>query len=130
MKLHSIACCGANILDQHKQVPAIRDRGLKAEVPIKRRGTIVFCMDGKRAYPDNIGNLQSASQGIQEQPGANAAALPFDMHAETRQNEKRYRMMWHAFGDALRRVRVPDFTRDNRIEPDNRLVAYADVSLR
>jgi len=87
-------------------------------------------MDGERAHPDNTGNLQCAPQGVQEQPGANAAALPFAMHGETRQNEKRYRMPWHAFDNALRRVNVPDFACDNRVEPDNRLVAYADVGLR
>ena len=87
-------------------------------------------MDGKRAYPDNIGNLQCASQGIQEQPGANAAALPVAMHGETRQNEKRYRMTRHAFDNALRRVSVPDFTCDNCVEPYDRLVAYANICLR
>ena len=62
-------------------------------MPIKRYGRIVFRMDSKRAYPDNIGNLQCTPQGIQEQPGANATALPVAMHGETRQNEKRYRIM-------------------------------------
>ena len=86
-------------------------------------------MDGERAYPDNIGNLQYAPQCIQEHPGTNAAAFPFVMHGETRQNEKRYRMMWHAFDKALRCVSAPDFTCDNCVKPDDRLVAYADVGL-
>lgn len=87
-------------------------------------------MNGKRAYRYNIGNLQCAPQGIQEQPGTDAAALPFAMHGETRQNEKRYRMTRHAFYNALRRVSVPDFTCDNCVVPDDRPVAYADVGLR
>ena len=32
---------------------------------------------------------------------------------ETRQNEKRYRMTRHAFDDAVRRVGMPDCTRDD-----------------
>ena len=123
----SIACRGANVLDQHKQVPAIGNRRHKSEVVVKRRPRIVFCMDGKRAYPDNIGNLECARHGIQQQPGTNAAPLPFAMHGETRQNEKRYRMTRHAFDDAVRRVSMPDFTRDDCIEPDDRPVAHSDI---
>ena len=80
-------------------------------------------MNGKRANPDDIGNLQCALQGIQEQPGADATALPFAMHGKPGQNKKRYRMARHAFNDARRRVSMANLTYNNRVEPYNRLVA-------
>ena len=87
-------------------------------------------MNGKRTHADNIRHLEDASQGIQEQPRTNTSALPLAMHGETRQNEKRYGMEWHAFDNTLRRVSVPDFACYNRVVPNDRCVAYADVGLR
>lgn len=87
-------------------------------------------MDSKRAHADDIGDLQRARQRIEEQSRADAAASPFAMHGETRKNEKRYRMPRHSFDDALRRVGAADLARNDRVEPNDRLFAHADISLR
>lgn len=87
-------------------------------------------MDGKRADTHYIGDLQCASQGIQEQPGSDSAALPFTMDGKTRQDQKGYGMARHSFYNPLRSIGVPDFTGDNCVKPDNRIAAQTDVGLR
>ena len=44
-------------------------------------------MDSKSARSGDIGNLQRAAQGIEEQPGTQTPALPVAVHGEPRQNE-------------------------------------------
>lgn len=80
-------------------------------------------MNGERTHPDGIGNLQGALQGIQEQPGANATALPFAMHSKPCQNKKRYRMTRHAFDNTFRRIGMANLADNNRVESYNRLAA-------
>ena len=128
--LLTIASCGANVFNQHKKMSAIGGRGHESEVPVKRCGGIVFRMNGKRTYPDHIGNLQRAPQGVQKQTCTDATALPVAMHGQARQNEQRYRMTRHPFDNALRCVGVPNFARDNRVVADNRLATYTDIGLR
>lgn len=109
---------------------AIGGRRHEPEVPVKRCGGIVLRMNGKRTYPDNIGNLECAPQGVQKQTGTDATALPIAMDGQARQNEQRYRMMRHPFDNALRCISVPNLAHDNRVIPDNGLAGYADVGLR
>ena len=79
-------------------------------------------MNGERPRPSDIGDLQRSSQGIEKQPRADAATLPFTMDAEAREDEKRNRKARHPFSDALRRVRVFNFAHDERIESDHAFV--------
>lgn len=51
----------ANIFDEHEKVTIICQRGYKSEVAVELRCRRVFCMNGERAHPDNIGDLQRAS---------------------------------------------------------------------
>ncbi len=90
---------------------------------------VILCVDGYRAYPYDVGNLQYASQCIQKQPGSNSTPLTFAMHGKACKNEKRDRMARHAFCDALRSIRMPDFTRDNRVISDRCVAAQADIGL-
>ncbi len=89
---------------------------------IEPRRRIIFGMNGKRADPDNIGSLQGASQGIQQQAGPDAAPLPFAVHGKPRRHEKRYGITRHAFDNANGCVNMTNLTRHNRVEPNNRLV--------
>ncbi len=99
-------------------------------MPVERRSGVVFRVNGQGAYADHIGNLQGAAQGIQKQPGPDPAALPIAMYGQARQDEKRYWITRHSFNNALGRVGMANFTRDNRVVPDHRLPAQADVGLR
>ena len=122
-KLTRPARHGANVFHQHEKVPAVGRRRHKAKMPIEPRRRIIFCMNGKRANPDNIDNLQGASQGIQEQASPDAAPLPVAVHGKPRQHEKRYGITRHAFDNANGCVNMTNLTRYNRVEPNNRLVA-------
>ncbi len=117
-----IARHGANVFHQHEKVPAVGRRRHKAKMPIEPRRRIIFCMNGKRANSDNIGNLQGASQGIQRQAGPDAAPLPCAVHGKPRQHELRYGVTRHAFDNANGCVNMTNLTRYNRVEPNDRLV--------
>jgi len=49
-------------------------------------------MDSKSARSGDIGNLQRAAQGIEEQPGTQTPALPIAVHGEPCQVEPETRL--------------------------------------
>ena len=53
------------------------------------------------------------SERIMQQPSSETTALPFTMHGEAREHEKRYRMARHTLDDTLRRVDMLDFTHND-----------------
>ena len=48
-----------------------------------------------------------------QQPSSETTALPFTMHGEAREHEKRDRMARHTLDDTLRRIDMVDFTHND-----------------
>ncbi len=86
-------------------------------------------MNGKRAHPNDIRNLQGALKSIQKKAGAHTPPLPFTMCGKPCQNEERYRMARHAFRNAFGRVSVAHFSGNNRVKPYDGFPAQTDVGL-
>src|SRR4051812_13461803 len=110
-------------------MPRVGRRRYEAEVPVERNSPIVFGMNGERAHADHIGDLERASERIEEQPGTDATALRLGMDGEACEHQQGDGMARHALDDALGRLRMLNFTGDDRVEADNLIVAYGEVSL-
>ena len=65
-----------------------------------------------------------------QRPSSETTALPFTMHRETREHEKRYRMARHTFDDTLRSIGMLDFTHNDCVEADDFRAAHAHIGLR
>ncbi len=125
----SSARSGNNVFHQHGQVALIGGRGHEAKTTVKCGSRVVFGVNGQCTHADNIGNLQSPAQRIQQQPRADAATLPFTMHSKAREHEQRNPMMRHPFGCSRRRIGMLNVTGDDGVEAGDSSTAHADMRL-
>ena len=84
---------------------------------------------GSWPWPEGC-DLERAPERIEQQPRANAAPLRLGVNRKARQHQQRDRMARHALDDALRRVRMMNLARDDRVEADNLAAGHRDVGLR
>ncbi len=105
-------------------------RRRETEMAVEGPGLVILRVNGKRADADDIGNLKSSAKRIEQKSRPNAFSLPSRANREAGQNEQWDRMTRHAFGDTLRRIRVPHLAGDDRIESYNRIAIEPNIGLR
>lgn len=98
-------------------------------MPIECRGPVILGMNRKGTHTDDVGDLESAPESVEQQPSPDAAALCLAVHSQARKHQQRNRMPRHTFADALRSLCVLNFARNDRVETDDLAAAHRNVSL-
>jgi hypothetical protein len=111
-------------------MPRVGRRRREAKVPVERNGPVVLCVNGERAYADDIRDLERAPERVEQQPGTDASALCAGVDGETREHQQRDRMAGHALDDALGSLRVLNLAGNDRVETGDLGAAHRDVGLR
>ena len=97
---------------------------------IELRRTVVFRMNRECPHAGNVGDLQSAAHGIEQQSRPKAPALHCRVNRETRQHQKANRVTRHSVGNARRRVNMLHLSGDERVKSDDLGAVQRGVGLR
>jgi len=108
----------------------IRRGWRETEVSIEADRLIVLCVNGERTHSDHVGHMKRASERVQQQPGADSAALHLGVNGKSREHKQRNRMTRHSLHDAFRGVGMPDLAGYNSVETNNFAAADCNVCLR
>lgn len=94
----------SGILEQEQQLPVADWGGYEPELDIKTGSLFVKRMGQQGAHTGLIGDDQSSSDGVLQQPNADTLTLMPGVHGEARQQYYGDWVLPHAFADAVGRI--------------------------